>query len=76
MDVTIDSLIDGLGGTKAVADGLGLKESTVSTWRARGFVPARRWPDVIRIADEQGCGEITFEALAALACDAAGVTCR
>ena len=70
-DVTIDSLIDGLGGTKSVSDGLGLPPSTVSTWRARGFIPAKRWSEVVRIASEKGCEGVTFEALAALAAAAA-----
>jgi hypothetical protein len=66
MAVTVDSAIDDLGGTGAVSAWLGLPKSTVSTWRSRGFIPAKRWPDFVRMAAANGCDHITFEALASL----------
>lgn len=65
MSLTTDDVIDDLGGTKATSDGLGLSLSTVSSWRERG-IPPRRWPDIVRLADEKGKSHITFEALAAV----------
>lgn len=37
--VTVDELLDALGGTGAVADLLGIGASTVSNWRAAGEIP-------------------------------------
>ncbi len=66
MSLTVDSALDELGGTAAVAALLGAPLSTVSTWRGRGFFPARRWPEIVRLAREKGVTHITFEALASL----------
>lgn len=65
MSLTADSAIDALGGTGAVSSALGVPDSTVSTWRKRG-IPPRRWSEMVRLAGERGCPQITFEALAAL----------
>lgn len=70
MSLTVDTAIDALGGTGAVSDALGLPASTVSTWRGRRFIPAHRWPEIVRLAAEKGCSDITFEALAALPAEA------
>ena len=64
MSATVDSVIDRVGGTGAVAAGLGVPLSTVSTWRARGSIPASRWADIVRFAAGAGFPEITFEVLA------------
>lgn len=63
--LTRDSVIDDLGGTKAVAEDLGLAESTVSGWRVRG-IPSGRWTGVARLAKTKGRSDITLERLAAL----------
>lgn len=63
--ITSDSVIDALGGTKAVADALALALPTVSVWRARG-IPSAHWLRLARLASEQGIAEITLEALAQL----------
>jgi len=62
----VNSVIDDLGGTGAVAAELRVPLSTVSTWRGRHFIPARRWPSIVHMARERSCGHITFDALAAL----------
>ena len=66
MSVTVDKAINDLGGTGGLSAARGVSRSTVSTWRARGFIPAWRWSEIVRLADERGCSHITFEALAAL----------
>jgi hypothetical protein len=64
--MTPDSVIDALGGTKAVAQALSLKLPTVSVWRTRG-IPSGRWSALSRLASEKGVPEITLEALADIA---------
>lgn len=63
--ITPDSVIDALGGTKAVAAALSLAAPTVSGWRVRG-IPSAHWLSLTRLASEQGIAEITLEALARL----------
>lgn len=65
-ELTPGSVIDGLGGTGAVAEALALADSTVSSWRDRG-IPAARCLALARLAAERGCNRITLEALAQLA---------
>lgn len=65
---TWDRIIDALGGTGVVAEGLGESTSTVSGWRTRPRgIPAERWAEVVRLAAEKGSGEITLEILAEVA---------
>ncbi len=59
------ALIDKLGGTGAVAAGLGLSASIVSGWRKRG-IPSSRWLAVCRFAEAAGVEGITAETLARL----------
>jgi hypothetical protein len=63
--ITTDSVIDSLGGTKAVASALSLALPTVSIWRRRG-IPSKHWLPLVRLASEQGAPEVTLEALAEL----------
>lgn len=57
-------IIDELGGTARVADGLGIEfASTVSNWRERGIPPAR-WPALMELARAQRAKSITWERLA------------
>lgn len=63
---TWGSIIDGLGGTVAAADGLSQLKSVVSGWRERG-IPSAHWSAVVRLAAERGNEEITLEVLADLA---------
>jgi hypothetical protein len=64
--ITTDSVIDLLGGTKAVASALSLPLPTVSTWRKRG-IPSARWLPLSRLAEERGVEGITLDALARMA---------
>lgn len=63
--ITPDSVINSLGGYRAVAAALSLDPSTVIGWRIRG-IPSARWLPIVRLASEQGISEITLEALAKL----------
>lgn len=64
--MTPDSVIDALGGTKAVAQALDVALPTVSVWRTRG-IPSGHWLPLSRLAAEKGVPEITLEALAEIA---------
>jgi hypothetical protein len=46
-------LITDLGGTKAVADALGVNSNVVANWRARG-IPWRRRHAIARLAAQLG----------------------
>lgn len=61
---TVDHVIDAIGGTAAAADFLGTSRSTVSSWRARGSIPAEHWAAIVGRADEIGRPDVSFEALA------------
>jgi hypothetical protein len=63
--ITSDSVINSLGGTKALSSALSLAPSTVSVWRVRG-IPAEHWLALVRLASKQGVSGITLEALAML----------
>lgn len=65
---TWGSIIDAIGGTKGVADGLGESTSTVSGWRKRPRgIPGEHWAGVVGLATGAGKSEITLEVLAELA---------
>lgn len=65
---TWSSVIDAIGGTKDVAEGLGESASTVSGWRTRpGGIPGKHWSVVVKLAVEAGKSEITLEVLAEVA---------
>lgn len=52
--MTADQIIDGCGGTSAVADALDLTASTVSSWKSANFIP-RWWRNhVLRVAKKKG----------------------
>ncbi len=61
----VDSLINSLGGTCAVAEKFGLKPPVVSNWRKRG-IPGRRWSDIIKLAADLKVPGVTLEALVAM----------
>ena len=63
---SVDRVIDALGGTNGVAEALGLNPSTVSSWRARGSIPADRWLDLAGLADGKCLGGLTVQTLAVL----------
>lgn len=61
------SIIEALGDTGEVASALSLSDSTVSSWKARGAIPAPHWGAIVRLAGVRERSEITLEALADLA---------
>lgn len=63
--MTVDDIIDSLGGTSRVASELSLAKSTVSSWRARKAIPPEYWSALSRL--DEGRNVVTLEALAALA---------
>lgn len=63
--ITSDSVIDSLGGTKAVASALSLALPTVSGWRVRG-IPSTHWLALVKLASEHNVPAVTLEALAKL----------
>jgi hypothetical protein len=62
--MTVDGIIDSLGGTTQVASALSVAKSTVSTWRARRSIPPEYWSALVRL--DAGRNEVTLEGLAAL----------
>jgi len=64
--MSIDALIKDLGGTTAVADGIGVPAPVVSNWRARGRIPPEHWLAVIGFAKATKVRGLTFERLAGL----------
>lgn len=63
--MTVDGIIDSLGGTTQVALALSLGKSTVSSWRARRAIPPEYWSALVKL--DAGRNEVTLEILAALA---------
>ena len=64
---TWDRIIDALGGTAAVTEGLNLSSPSIpSGWRTRG-IPGHRFADVAALARARGKPEITLSVLADLA---------
>lgn len=63
---SVGELIEALGGTGVVAGARQLTPSTVSSWRARGSIPAEHWRALVDLARERGVGDVTLEAFADL----------
>lgn len=64
--ITPDSVIDSLGGTKAVAAARSVSVPTVSVWRKRG-IPSGHWLGLAELAAAKGKPGITLETLAQMA---------
>lgn len=47
-------IIDQLGSLSEVAEATGQNRKTVWAWKARGSVPPRHWPGLIRLARAKG----------------------
>ncbi len=62
--MTVDSIIDALGGTSQVAAALSVAKSTVSTWRSRRAIPPEYWSALVRL--DAGKGQVSLEGLADL----------
>jgi hypothetical protein len=54
MDKPAHRIIAAFGGINPAARILEIPPSTVQGWKERGFIPASRQSDVLRIAREQG----------------------
>ena len=50
----LDTAIKTVGGVTALAHKLGVGQSVVSNWRARGNVPVEYWPRIELATDGQG----------------------
>jgi carbamoyl-phosphate synthase small subunit len=50
MAITVDDIIDRLGGAEAAARFLGVGTEALRKWRQNGVIPARHWPAVITAA--------------------------
>lgn len=51
--MTLDQILENLGGETAVARSLGCLPSAVSNWKARG-IPKARWVDLVELSAETG----------------------
>ena len=65
----VEEVIDSRGGMSAVAAGLGLPETTVSSWISRGTIRPGYWPSLLALPVRRG-RKISFERLARSACAA------
>jgi hypothetical protein len=61
--MSVEAIINELGGTAAVAEAVGTNSSTVCNWRTRKRIPADWWPALVRFGEERG-KPITFDRLA------------
>jgi hypothetical protein len=64
--MTVDSLIELLGGTAIVSRALGAEQSTVSNWRARGKIPGEYWSEIEALARKLRVKGVTAQALTIL----------
>lgn len=56
------ALIDALGGNKSVSDAIeGCTPVRVGQWKLGNRIPPEYWPDMIRIAEAQGRGDINSD---------------
>jgi hypothetical protein len=64
---TFADIIDTLGGSAAVARGIGLLPGTVRQMRRRGRIPPEYWPSLVDFAASRGVVNVTLIVLADLA---------
>jgi hypothetical protein len=67
---TVSELIEALGGSTRLAGKLNLPIATVGAWKARGSIPPRYFPTLVRIAGQQKVKGVTLERLVAMRVDA------
>jgi hypothetical protein len=60
--MTHAEIIQKLGGAPELSRLFGTSRSAASNWLRAG-IPAKYWPDVVRLAQERNIPGITFEAL-------------
>ena len=63
---TVPELIKALGGSTQLAGKLNLPIATVGAWKARGSIPPRYFPTLVRIAGQQKVKGVTLESLVAM----------
>lgn len=63
---SIPDVIEALGGSAAVSIARQLPYTTVASWKARGTIPAREWPGLVKLARERGTRGVTLQKLAEL----------
>jgi len=67
---TVPDLIEALGGSTRLAGKLNLPIATVGAWKARGSIPARYFPQLVRLASQQKVKGVTLKTLVAMRVDA------
>ena len=65
--LSVDRLVDALGGTMTVSAFLGALPSAVSNWRSRNSIPSKHWRQCVALAAQQGIQGVTLDAFAAAA---------
>jgi hypothetical protein len=63
---TVPDLIEAFGGSTRLAQKLNLPIATVGAWKARGSIPSRYFPTLVRIAGQQKVKGVTLESLIAM----------
>lgn len=54
LDKPAEAVVDRFGGTRAMADAMGLPPSTIQSWKSVGFIPAQHQQRVWLAARERG----------------------
>ena len=62
----VPDLIEALGGSTRLAGNLNLPIATVGAWKARGSIPSRYYPSIVRIAAKQKVKGVSLESLIAM----------
>jgi len=63
---TVPDLIQALGGSTRLAGKLNIPIATVGAWKARGSIPSRYFPSIVRVAAQQKVKGVTLESLIAM----------
>jgi hypothetical protein len=63
---TVSELIEAFGGSTRLAGKLNLPIATVGAWKARGSIPPRYFPTLVRIAGQQKVKGVSLESLVAM----------
>lgn len=68
---TAAEVVEVLGGTKQVADLLGVSQQAICNMRTRGSFPPKHWPALIRTAEAKNLPGVTLEFFESLCAEAA-----
>jgi hypothetical protein len=63
--MTVDDIIERLGGRQAIARMLGVSRTAPYNWARGDGIPARHWPDLVARAAELGVKGVSFDVLRA-----------